>query len=45
MASRGGARPKETRKRSAEEFPSEEQQEEISKFCTPGEEPAEGFGI
>ena len=43
MASRGGARPKETRKRSAEEFPSEEQQEEISKFCTPGEEPAEGL--
>ena len=43
MASRGGARPKETRKRSAEEFPSEEQQEEISRFCTPGEEPAEGL--
>ena len=43
MASRGGARPKVPKKRSADEFPSTEQQDEIAKFCTPGEGPAAGM--
>ena len=42
MAARGGAIPKAPKKRSASEFPSEKQQEEIAKFCTPGEGPTEG---
>ena len=43
MASRGGARPKVPKKRSASKFPSAEQQDEIAKFCTPGEGPTEGL--
>ena len=43
MASRGGAKPKVPKKRSASAFPSTEQQDEIVKFCTPGEGPTEGL--